>query len=348
MASSSAQIDVSTLPSSPTSPSWESPRHFTFDLGSAIVTGPIQPLTPTGKALKQLSIELEILVEDNLSLATVQNFLDRYKIPYGSGTEEASAIHPLVLEWLSHREILKIVLEKNREDIARYLIDQGFSVNGDGIHEMCKKSPELVKQVIEQGKWDINQPISETLPPILASFPTNPEMIQYLLVHGANPNLASSNGNYTIFHSLSQYATIAVLTLVLSASPASILPGSPSADVVFHAATAHTHRKDRIDIIKFLLDNGAPIDMVAGCGKYENQAKYLVQLWAMGRKTALHWAVEHGMVDLVEFLVQRGADVGKETWSLRTGSRWVSVEELAVMCDYEDIREVLVRGKGEV
>jgi len=176
------------------------------------------------------------------------------------------------------------------------------------------------------------------------SFVENEEMIQWLLAHGADPNLAASNGKYTILHRAAQYAPKPCLKLLLSAAPKSILPGSHSADVIFHATTAHkyTPRHDRIPIMQYLLDHGAPVDMVAGCGKYEDRDANLIDLWAYGRKTALHWAVEHGQVDVVKFLLDRGADTERKTWSLTTKSKWASVEELAEMCGQDAVKEVLV------
>jgi ankyrin repeat protein len=162
-------------------------------------------------------------------------------------------------------------------------------------------------------------------------------MIRYLLVHGADPTLSSSGGKYTILHRFAQYATSPCMSLIIDHAPTSILLPSRSADVVFHATTAHAADINRIPMITYLLDRGAPIDMVAGCGTYEDEEAHFIDLLVMGRKTALHWAVEHGMVDVVRLLLERGADVEKKTWSLATGRKWVSVGKLAEMC-----------GQGEV
>ncbi|KAF1957042.1 ankyrin [Byssothecium circinans] len=334
-------IDVDTLPNSPSSPSWESPRQFItrFRGGGPVVTGPKKPTTATGESLFRLAIKLEANVQRNPSLTTLETFLNRYKVSdiTAPGTTK---IHPLVQEWFDHRDVLKVAVEIGREDIARYLLNEGFSIDGEAILAMSANT-ELVKMVIEQGKWEINQPTSETTPPILGFFTKNAEMLQWLLARGADPELASSNGRYTILHRAAQYGTIPCISILLAAAPESIKPGSPSADVIIHAATAHTPANDRIPIIHFLLDNGAPIDMVAGCGKYEDQEMHFRDLYAWGRRTALHWAIEHGQVDLVKVLLDRGADVGRKTWSLTTNMKWISVEELAEICGHDDVREVL-------
>ena len=167
-------------------------------------------------------------------------------------------------------------------------------------------------------------------------------MLRWLLAHGADPTLASLNGKYTILHCAAQYATIPCLSLLLAAAPNAIMPGSPSTDVVFHATTSHSSKNNRMAIIHYLLDNGAPIDMVAGCGKYEDQEAPFIDLLAYGRKTALHWAVEHGQVDVVEALLDRGADARRKTWSLATKMKWVSIEELAMICGQHAVTEALI------
>jgi hypothetical protein len=80
-----------------------------------------------------------------------------------------------------------VALKTGREDIALYLLDEGFGIDGEAMLAMCSHSPALTKIVIEEGKWDINQPVSETLPPILAyAPPLSPQV--YIVIMPAKPN----------------------------------------------------------------------------------------------------------------------------------------------------------------
>ena len=167
-------IDVSTLPRSPTSPLWESPHRCVTQMkgGGPVLTLPYQATIPIGTALRRIAIDLEVMVEDNASIEGVQSFLDRYRfaIPDLDSSKigtTAPSIHPLVQEWFDYRDALKQALEKNREDLAGYLLDQGFSIDGEAMLAMCRTSPGLAKRVIEQGKWEINRPIGVVMPPIL-------------------------------------------------------------------------------------------------------------------------------------------------------------------------------------
>jgi hypothetical protein len=99
-------------------------------------------------------------------------------------------------------------------------------------------------------------------------------------------------------------------------------------------------------MISFLLDHGAEIDLMMGTGKSEDEG-HSCHLFAWGRKNALHWAVEKGAKDLVELLLDRGADPSIKTWSLKTQMKWIYVKELAEICGHQDVKEVLEKHGGK-
>jgi hypothetical protein len=166
-------IEIGELPTSASSPLWEAPRRSIMQSprGGPITIFPVQPTTTIGRILKQVSINLECLIESDPPIEAVQAFVDHYRIPNGMGTSATVApgrLHPLVQEWFDHKDALEMALKMGREDIATYFLDNGFGVDGEAMLAMCVRSTALFKRVIEEGRWDINRAVSETLPPILA------------------------------------------------------------------------------------------------------------------------------------------------------------------------------------
>jgi ankyrin repeat protein len=173
-------------------------------------------------------------------------------------------------------------------------------------------------------------------------------LVRWLLSLGADPNGMSLKTSFTILQSAAQAATVPSLVLLLGAG-GDISTTSASADIVAYAACAHTVTNNRIHVIRYLLDQGADIDVMMGSAKRKKGSErdsdecqeHECDMLAWGRKNALHWAVERGMCDLVQLLLERGADTSIKTWSLTTGMRWLGVRELAEICKKEDVVEML-------
>lgn len=92
-----------------------------------------------------------------------------------------------------------------------------------------------------------------------------------------------------------------------------------STDLVAQAALAYCNGdEDRMEVIEYLLDNGAPIDgYYMGHSKKWNTASNSLFL-TYGQQNALQFAISFGRKELVEMLVERGADRSAEMFSLRT------------------------------
>lgn len=153
----------------------------------------------------------------------------------------------------------------------------------------------------------------------------------------------SLHTSFTVLQSAAYTATVPSLVLLLGAG-GDISHTSRSADIVAYAACSHTETNNRIHVIKYLLDQGADVNAMIGSAKKRKESEceeHGCEILAWRRKNALHWAVEMGMCDLVQLLLERGADTSIKTWSLTTGMRWVGVGELAEICGKEDVVEVL-------
>lgn len=112
-------------------------------------------------------------------------------------------------------------------------------------------------------------------------------------------------------------------------------------DLVAHASFHRPNDElECLEVVRYLLDHGCPIDTYFGENTFEaeNECMYMV----VGRQTALHFAMEQGMTNLVKFLVDRRADRNLPAWSAtKTKRRTVTPIELARMHGYEDVVDLL-------
>jgi hypothetical protein len=160
-------INVHALPSSPSSPSWESPTYiFTSN-----TIGPVQPITPLGKALKELALSLNSLIINNPTVAYLEAFLERWKVPNPADLSK-TIIHGLILEWFQSMHVLTTAIENQRIDLVKMLFGYGFRVEGNDMEVLMMKvketgKRELLELVFKEEQWDINTPISRIRPPIL-------------------------------------------------------------------------------------------------------------------------------------------------------------------------------------
>lgn len=118
-------------------------------------------------------------------------------------------------------------------------------------------------------------------------------------------------------------------------------------NLLAHAACAHVQAKatsgsqtpqfeDRRETIYYLLDQGALIDAHYSATMNPNMQTGDGILF--GTTTALHFAIAGTQVDLVQFLLERGAQIYLKGWSTwRTEGQEVNSVELARMCGFEDI-----------
>jgi ankyrin repeat protein len=125
------------------------------------------------------------------------------------------------------------------------------------------------------------------------------------------------------------------MTLIVEAG-GDVSPAGPSAGLLGYAASTHSASHDRIPVMQCLLDHGAGIDILRGANiDWNGDFSGDQQVW--GRMNALHQSVQSGKKDLVEFLLDRGADIDLKAWGLDTRYKDTSVEDLARICGQEDV-----------
>lgn len=162
-------------------------------------------------------------------------------------------------------------------------------------------------------------------------------MVRWCLSLGANPHASSPLGE-TIMQRAASYGSIEVLKLLTEHG---CLVGER--DLVARAALHRgSDEPECLEVARFLLDHGLPIDAYFAEGTAEENNPCSCELAFVGRQNALHLAIGFGKTGLVKLLVERGADKSLPTWSaMKTKGKTVSPVELARMCGHEDIVALL-------
>jgi len=169
---------------------------------------------------------------------------------------------------------------------------------------------------------------------------TNANLLRWCLSLNADPN-AASPFNKTVLHFAASYGNVECLELLVEAGGNFIAP-SASDDVVAHAADTHYAGNDRTHIINYLLDHGADIN--AYYMQNRNREMHWSSKELYGEQTALHMAIGKKDKDLVQLLVQRGADITKKTHHLYQ-QQPVTALEYARLRGFDDIAKVMEDGR---
>ena len=125
---------------------------------------------------------------------------------------------------------------------------------------------------------------------------TNEPLVRWFLSHGASPDASAPQNARTPVSTACAKAPLHIIKLFYA-------HGASHVDALQSAAESPAD--GRLEVLTFLLDNGADINAV----KWEhNEEAY--RTWALfGLGTATHYAARGGYVDRVELLLSRGANV---------------------------------------
>ena len=112
-------------------------------------------------------------------------------------------------------------------------------------------------------------------------------------------------------------------------------------DLVAHAAMSCKFKDGLLEMIRYLLDDGVPIDAYY-MGHSERWNSGSNSLYLMdGYQNALHLAISDNNRELVELLLSRAADRNLETISTKTQFIRMWPRELTSLLGYEDIAALL-------
>ncbi|KAI9680247.1 MAG: hypothetical protein M1822_007246 [Bathelium mastoideum] len=332
------------LATEPSAPNWEAPRPLT---SSAIYHGRTGETThytphttPATEALDQAARRLSELCSATTSLSDLEAFLAKWQDPANPGR-----VQPNALVWFDDAAVLGTAVRSGREDILRVLLAQGLRPGEEDVlaaldAEEQKGSKEALSLFLDNG-WEIDRAVNQYTTSILGCLIGNEELVQWCLSRGATPDVAGPMG-HTAMQRAASSASLETLQL-LAAHGGTI----QNTDLVAHAAFAYCNSgRDRLPIIQYLLEQGVPIDAYymsqSSAWKSVDNSMFLTY----GEQNALHLAISHGKKELVQLLLERGADAKLEMFSLKTELKRKRPVELAEMLGYRDIVALLRKYNG--
>ena len=209
----------------------------------------------------------------------------------------------------------------NGRDLIRLLVDKGANPN----QALFFKAP---------GR---DSGVGRGLTPFLAACASGDiEIVKLLLAHGANPKLATADGQGAIIMAVGSRVGGTANPGAASASGADF--GNAQGVTSVRAATGPEDRA--VTLIKFLAENGADVKLVA--------RRHFLQRTRGG--SALHYAVRGGNKTLINLLIDLGADVnakdedGLTALDYAMGRGYVPFLQLA-KAPNKDLADTL-RGRG--
>ena len=99
--------------------------------------------------------------------------------------------------------------------------------------------------------------------------------------------------------------------------------------------------KGHLEVLRFLVENGASIDAYYMCQSEAWRSSTNPVFLKYGEQNALHLAITEGNRDLVRALLRLGANKDLEMFSLRTGLRQITPNDLAQFLGRDDIAKLL-------
>lgn len=239
-----------------------------------------------------------------------------------------TAAHPMT----STMSIAEAILHDNRER-AMKLIQNGNSP------DECSSDPsdprsslqlaamdgdvEIVQMLLKAGsKVDFCPGKDRESPLYIASFLGHPKVVEILLTHGANPNLANVDGE-TPLHAAAFQGNPEIIRMLIVAG-AKVNPFGAS-ESPLHSVISHNSGDHAYTAAVALLDAGADINAVDTLGRsvlyvsiWENESKVASVLLEKGAKvnqpapnfdSEITCAALNDEWDVVELLVKHGADI---------------------------------------
>ncbi|KAI3400052.1 hypothetical protein diail_4590 [Diaporthe ilicicola] len=218
--------------------------------------------------------------------------LDNYLSNFGPDKElDIDDLYPLVFEAVMQDSA--VVIEK--------LLRCGMTMRNSFVVEAIRAKAKRSLDVMVES-WDINTPISETQPTVLAYAccnilyaVENEEMTLRLLDHGADLNKRTYIDLTPMSYAI-QFASPELIEKLLNRG-GDVQRG----ELLQHALDRPT---DTIEVLRMLIDRGAPLNAIMY--EHHEASRRLYPFIEFG--TPLHKAATMGKTDVVRFLLDRQAD----------------------------------------
>ncbi|XP_067660340.1 putative ankyrin repeat protein RF_0381 [Haliotis asinina] len=222
-----------------------------------------------------------------------------------------------------------VAAEMGKKDVVEFLVEHGADLllvkdGGSNIlHLACKGGyVEVVKYIVSQNKVDINSAgWKQRTPVIVAAEMGEKDVVEFLVEHGADLLLVKDGGS-NILHLACKGGHLEVVKYIVSQNKVDINSRGWLRKTPVMVAAEMGEKK----VVEFLVEHGGDLSLVHDGGnnilhlackgghlvvvKYiVSQNKVDINSRGWKRKTPMMVAAEMGKKDVVEFLVEHGADL---------------------------------------
>lgn len=185
--------------------------------------------------------------------------------------------------------------------MAECLLAHGLRPLSSHIDQAIKTAAYLFLELYLRYDIEINEPRGHVRDVALSQTFDNEEMTSWFLDHRVDPNAETKDGVTPISIAMVKAPFTIIEMLFDRGGPESITKG-----VLLWAATSRT-LPDSVQVLNYLLAKGASRDL----NKLRHHDRPDLAYYAdaiFGRETPLHAAAAKGRLDVVKFLVSKGAD----------------------------------------
>ncbi|XP_067660337.1 ankyrin repeat domain-containing protein 50-like [Haliotis asinina] len=227
------------------------------------------------------------------------------------------------------RTPMMLAAENGHKEVVELLVNEGADMSlvdkqrNNILHCACRGGRlEVVMYIVSQNKVDINsRGWKKKTPLMLAAANGAKDVVKFLVEHGADLSLTYAGGSNTL-HLASWGGHLEVVKYIVSQNKVDINSRGWQKKTPLMVAAANGAK----DVVKFLVEHGADLLLVHGSGintlhmacrgghlevvKYiVSQNKVDINSRGWKKKTPVMVAAEMGKKDVVEFLVEHGADL---------------------------------------
>ena len=248
------------------------------------------------------------------------------KLEAASAAGDISAVQELLQRWQNTPKdercykghfvsSFKFAIKGSHISIVSCLVDNGITPNW--AHFECAMQLQyypFLELCLDLG-FDLNEPQSRFNPPRLAETLEDEKLMQWFLDHGADPN-AESEMDSTPLSRAVRCAPFHIIVLFFDiGGPSSIEHGQ----LLHHAV--YRDLPDRLKVIEYVLMKGA-LPKINNLKYHDRPRLAEEENWVIGAKTPVHWAAMNGKLDVVKYLVMRGANP-----TIRDGKGRLAIDE---------------------
>ncbi|KAK2763316.1 hypothetical protein FQN54_009952 [Arachnomyces sp. PD_36] len=195
---------------------------------------------------------------------------------------------------------------RDDDSAVKTLLGQGAPMKEHHFLEATRRGAVDILQSYLDNGWDINTPMDTHNPPALAFAFENEKLVDWFLDHGADPNERCSFQDCTSLSIAVRDASIAIIKLLFERG------GSIERGQLLHYA-AQRKGDDRVEVLQFIFaKNPTFIGKTVNKIKDEDNPEDYCRNLFSGLGTPLHYAAREGFLDVVQFLLQNGADTQRQ------------------------------------